>query len=63
MKKQETSLGIMLDCSRNAVMKPEKVKEFITKIVNSLIYDDKKVEKFFKQIELVLNNYIKKKIS
>ena len=38
-------------------------KEFITKIVNSLIYDDKKVEKFFKQIELVLNNYIKKKIS
>ena len=22
-------LGVMLDCSRNAVMKPEKVKEFI----------------------------------
>ena len=38
-------------------------KEYITKIVNSLIYDDKKIEKFFKQIELVLNNYIKKKIS
>ena len=36
---------------------------YITKIVNSLIYDDKKIEKFFKQIELVLNSYIKKKIS
>lgn len=38
-------------------------KEYITKIVNSLIYEDKKIEKFFKQIEVVLNNYIKKKIS
>ena len=38
-------------------------KEYITKIVNSLIYDDKKIEKFFKQIETVLNSYIKKKIS
>ena len=38
-------------------------KEYITKIVNSLIYEDKKIEKFFKQIELVLNSYIKKKIS
>ena len=34
-------------------------KEYISKIVNSLIYEDKKIEKFFKQIELVLNNYIK----
>ena len=38
-------------------------KEYVTKIVNSLIYEDKKIEKFFKQIELVLNSYIKKKIS
>ena len=38
-------------------------KDYITKIVNSLIYEDKKIEKFFKQIEVVLNNYIKKKIS
>ena len=38
-------------------------KEFITKIVNSLIYEDKKIEKFFKQIEAVLNSYLKKKIS
>lgn len=37
-------------------------KEYITKIVNSLIYEDKKIEKFFKQIEVVLNSYIKKKI-
>ena len=37
-------------------------KEFISKIVNSLIYEDKKVEKFFKQIENVLNTYIKKKL-
>jgi len=38
-------------------------KEYVTKIVNSLIYEDKKIEKFFKQIEVVLNSYIKKKIS
>ena len=38
-------------------------KEYITKIVNSLIYEDKKIEKFFRQIEAVLNSYIKKKIS
>ena len=38
-------------------------KQYVTKIVNSLIYEDKKIEKFFKQIELVLNSYIKKKIS
>lgn len=46
-------------CSYSLVLE----KSFITKIVNSLIYDDKKIEKFFKQIELVLNSYIKKKIS
>ena len=38
-------------------------KEYITKIINSLIYEDKKIEKFFKQLETVLNSYIKKKIS
>lgn len=37
-------------------------KEHIEKITNSLIFEDKKIEKFFKQIELVLKNYIKKKI-
>ena len=38
-------------------------KEFVTKIVDSLIYEDKKIEKFFKQIEAVLTSYLKKKIS
>ena len=38
-------------------------KEYITKIVDSLIYEDKKIEKFFKQIEAVLISYIKKRIS
>ena len=38
-------------------------KEYITKIVNSLIYEDKKIEKFFKQIEAVLISYVKKRIS
>ncbi len=37
-------------------------KEYIEKITNSLIFEDKKIEKFFKQIELVLKNYIKRKI-
>ncbi|MBP3664009.1 MAG: beta-N-acetylhexosaminidase, partial [Tyzzerella sp.] len=38
MKNQETSLGIMLDCSRNAVMKPEKVKEF-AKLIAGMGYN------------------------
>lgn len=37
-------------------------KEFIKKIINSLIFEDRKIEKFFAQIELVLNNYLKKQI-
>ena len=37
-------------------------KDYITKIINSLIYEDKKIEKFFKQIENVLQSYIKKKL-
>lgn len=38
-------------------------KEYIEKIINSLIFEDKKLEKFFKQIELVLKNYNKKKVT
>lgn len=38
-------------------------KEYIEKIINSLIFADKKLEKFFKQIELVLKNYNKKKVT
>lgn len=36
--------------------------DYLTKITNSLIYEDKKLEKFFKQIEVVLKNYINKRI-
>ena len=36
-------------------------KQYIEKITNSLIYEDRKIEKFFKKIEIVLRNYIKKK--
>ena len=36
-------------------------EQYIEKITNSLIYEDRKIEKFFKQIEIVLRNYIKKK--
>ena len=38
-------------------------KEFVTKIIDSLVFEDKKLEKFFKQIETVLKNYIQKKIN
>ena len=37
--------------------------QYIEKISNSLIFEDKKVEKFFKQIEAVLKNYLKKKLN
>lgn len=39
-----------------------KESECLTKITNSLLYEDRKLEKFFKQIENVLKNYIDKKI-
>ena len=38
-------------------------KEYIEKVINSLIFEDRKIEKFFKQIEAVLKNYLKKRIS
>ena len=38
-------------------------KQYIEKIINSLIFEERKVEKFYKQIEVVLKNYLKKKIS
>ena len=38
-------------------------KQYIPKIIGSLIFEDRKVEKFFTQIETVLNNYVKKKIN
>ena len=38
-------------------------KAFIQKITDSLIFEDRKIEKFFKQIETVLTNYLNKQIS
>ena len=40
-----------------------KEKQYIEKIIDSLIFEDKKIEKFFKQIEIVLQNYINKRIN
>jgi len=37
--------------------------QYIEKIIDSLIFEDKKIEKFYKQIEVVLKNYIIKKIN
>ena len=38
-------------------------KEFVNKIIDSLDFEDKKIEKFFKQIETVLDSYLKKRIN
>ena len=38
-------------------------KGYIEKIISSLIFEDRKIEKFFKQIETVLKNYLNKKIN
>ena len=40
-----------------------KEKQYIEKIIDSLIFEDRKIEKFFKQIQVVLQNYINKKIN
>ena len=37
-------------------------EQFVDKVISSLIYKDKNIAKFYKQINLVLNNYIGKKI-
>ncbi len=37
-------------------------KDYVSKLIDSLIFNDKKMEKFFGQIKLALNSYIKKKI-
>lgn len=38
-------------------------KGFINKIIDSLDFEDKKIEKFFKQIETVLGSYLTKQIN
>jgi len=35
---------------------------YVTKIIDSLTFEDRKIEKFFKQIETVLDNYLKKQV-
>ena len=40
-----------------------KENNYIHKIINALSFGDDKVEMFFRQIEVVLNTYIDKKIS
>ena len=40
-----------------------KEKQYIEKIIDSLVFEDRKLEKFFKQIESVLQNYINKKLN
>jgi hypothetical protein len=38
-------------------------KDYINKIIDSLVIEDKKIDKFFNQIKTVLNNNIKKQVS
>ena len=35
--------------------------DYVSKIIESLDFEDKKIEKFFKQIEIVLKNYLRKR--
>ena len=37
-------------------------EQFVNKVVSALIFKDKSIMKFFKQINMVLNNYIARKI-
>lgn len=39
-----------------------KEKQYIEKIMDSLTFEDKKIENFFKQIQTVLQNYLNKKL-
>ena len=38
-------------------------KQYVEKIIDSLTFEDKKIEKFFKQIQTVLQNYVNKRIN
>lgn len=40
-----------------------KDKDYINKIIDSLVIEDKKVDKFFEQIKNVLNNYVNRQLS
>ena len=52
-----TKFGLNYKTSYSLVVE----KEYVEKIMNSLIFEDRKIEKFFEQIELVLKSYLKKK--
>lgn len=55
------SLSKLFDLNYNCSYELMGEKNYISKIIDSLDFEDKKIEKFFKQIDVVLNNYIKKK--
>jgi len=57
------SLSRLFDLNYNCSYEVIGEKNYISKIINSLQFEEKKIEKFFKQIDVVLNNYIKKKKS
>ena len=46
-------IGVMLDCSRNAVLKPETVKEF-AQIIRKMGYDT--IMRFTQKILMKLNH-------
>ena len=49
--------GLNYDISYSVI----EENDYVGKIIESLDFEDKKIEKFFKQIEVVLKNYLKKK--
>lgn len=55
------SLSKLFDLNYNCSYELIGEKNYVTKIIDSLDFEDKKIEKFFKQIDVVLNSYIKKK--
>ena len=38
-------------------------KGYVEKIISGLVFEDRKIEKFFKQIEAVLKNYLNKQLN
>ena len=47
----------MLDCSRNAVMKPEKVKEFMGEYEEKQIKEDIAIQK---AVDVIVNSVVEK---
>lgn len=57
------ALSKVFDLNYNISYEMLSEKNYVSKIINSLDFEDKKIEKFFKQIDAVLNSYIKKKMT